>query len=310
MPALALTDLAQRVRPGQVLPRRARRRRQADRRLRRLGHARAERDQPYRAAAARDRRTRATCKLCDWLTRAYRGNQHRGRAEMRREWFDEGTDGLIALSGARDGDVGQALLHGNAAAARAPRALRWRAFRDRYYLEVQRAGHADDDALVDATVRARRASSRCRSWRRIRCSSCGATIFARTRRASASPRATCSPTRAGRGASRPSSTSRRRHEMAAKFADLPRGARQQRRDRAALQPDDRARQEPPAGVPDARRASRSTSTCGSEAEAGLERRLAQLYPDAATRDAQRAEYAARLEFETAPSSRWASPATS
>src|SRR6476469_387923 len=56
-------------------------------------------------------------RLCELLTRAYRTNQYRGRAELRREWFAEGTDGLIALSGAREGEVGQALLQGNAAAA-------------------------------------------------------------------------------------------------------------------------------------------------------------------------------------------------
>src|SRR5438876_9276457 len=62
----------------------------------------AERDAPFRAlllAATRD----GFLKLCAWLTRAYLANQHRGRAELRREWFAEGTEGLIALSGARDG---------------------------------------------------------------------------------------------------------------------------------------------------------------------------------------------------------------
>ncbi len=49
--------------------------------------------------------------------------------------------------------IGKALLQGNAAgAARAAR--EWaHLFPGRYYLEVQRAGHGDDDALVAATVR-------------------------------------------------------------------------------------------------------------------------------------------------------------
>ena len=55
--------------------------------------------------------------LCDLLTRAWLTNAHRGRAEIRPEWF-EGTEGLIALSGARGGDIGQALVAGNAATAR------------------------------------------------------------------------------------------------------------------------------------------------------------------------------------------------
>src|SRR5438270_5261892 len=111
----------------------------------------AERDAPFRAlllAATRE----GYLKLCAWLTRAYLTNQHRGRAELRREWFVEGTEGLIALSGARDGDIGQALLQGNGAGAQRL-ARQWAdAFPQRFFLEVQRAGRHDDDALVAATA--------------------------------------------------------------------------------------------------------------------------------------------------------------
>ena len=88
-------------------------------------------------------------RLCDCCRAPGCTNQHRGRAEIARaNGSTKGTDGLIALSGARDGDVGQALLQGNADGRRA----RWRAswasaFPRRFYLEVQRAGHADDEAL-------------------------------------------------------------------------------------------------------------------------------------------------------------------
>src|SRR5260370_1972786 len=37
-------------------------------------------------------------KLADWLTRAYRTNQYRGRAEMKRPWSAEAPDALLALS--------------------------------------------------------------------------------------------------------------------------------------------------------------------------------------------------------------------
>jgi DNA polymerase-3 subunit alpha len=111
----------------------------------------AERDQPFRALLLVASRT-GYLKLTDWLTRAYRSNSYRGRAELKREWFDESTDGLIALSGARDGDIGHALLQGNRTGAQKA-ARTWAArFPGRFYLEVQRAGHADDDALVAATV--------------------------------------------------------------------------------------------------------------------------------------------------------------
>jgi hypothetical protein len=55
---------------------------------------------------------------------------------------------------------------------------------------------------------------------------------------------------------------------------------------------------------------RSRPTSASESHEGLEERLALLYPDAARARKQRPRYVERLDFEIAPSSRWASPATS
>src|SRR3984893_2457915 len=77
-----------------------------------------ERDAPHRLLLLCQSRA-GYLRLGDWLTRAYRTNQHRGRAEMKRAWFAEGTDGLIALSGFAGGDVGHALAQGNPVAARA-----------------------------------------------------------------------------------------------------------------------------------------------------------------------------------------------
>jgi len=111
----------------------------------------SERDQPSRVlllAATRE----GYLRLCNWLSLAYRTHQHRGRAQLDRAWFDDGTDGIIALSGARDGDVGQALLQGNATAAKRFATDWMKRFPTRYVLEVQRAGHTDDEALVQATV--------------------------------------------------------------------------------------------------------------------------------------------------------------
>jgi len=92
-------------------------------------------------------------RLSELLTRAYRENMYRGRAELRQAWFGEtGTTGLIALSGAHLGDAGQALLAGNSDAAHAA-ASRWAAlFPERYYLEIQRSGHADAENCLQATL--------------------------------------------------------------------------------------------------------------------------------------------------------------
>lgn len=53
-------------------------------------------------------------QLCELLSRAYLAPRTRGRAEISRQMLGEvGVDGLIALSGAAGGDVGEALLQGN-----------------------------------------------------------------------------------------------------------------------------------------------------------------------------------------------------
>lgn len=77
--------------------------------------------------------------LCQLLSRAYLTNQYRGRTEFKREWFEEcGTEGLLLLSGAMAGDIGQACLQDNIALA-TQLAQDWNVlFPDRFYLEVQR----------------------------------------------------------------------------------------------------------------------------------------------------------------------------
>ena len=91
-------------------------------------------------------------RLCELLTLGYLTNQHRGRAELKREWLAENTGGLILLSGAAMGDVGQALLQDNLKLAR-ELAAGWQAlFPDRYYLELQRTGQPQEEAVIARTL--------------------------------------------------------------------------------------------------------------------------------------------------------------
>ena len=93
-------------------------------------------------------------KLCDWLTRAYRSNQHRGRAEIRKEWLREGgTEGLIALSGAHFGDIGHALLADNADQAKKHAQFWAELFPQRFYIELQRPGQSNAEHYVKRAVR-------------------------------------------------------------------------------------------------------------------------------------------------------------
>ena len=92
-------------------------------------------------------------RLCELLTRAYLENQVRGRPELRKEWLKQGTDGLIALSGAHQGEVGMCLLNGNATSARAA-AGEWAGmFPGRFYLEIQRTGFAREEMHLRETVK-------------------------------------------------------------------------------------------------------------------------------------------------------------
>ncbi|APR04866.1 DNA polymerase III subunit alpha [Thauera chlorobenzoica] len=111
-----------------------------------------ERDKPFRALLiCRDRIGYG--QLCELLTRAYLDNKYRGRAEMRREWFDDGAaSGLLCLSGALEGDVGAALAAGNGELA-AQLAADWaRRFPDAFYIEIQRAGHPGTESYIRHAV--------------------------------------------------------------------------------------------------------------------------------------------------------------
>src|SRR5687768_10266433 len=73
----------------------------------------ADREKPSRLLLLCQSRT-GYLRLSELLSRAYRFNQWRGRAEIDPSWLDEGgTEGLICLSGGPFGDVGRALLNDN-----------------------------------------------------------------------------------------------------------------------------------------------------------------------------------------------------
>jgi DNA polymerase-3 subunit alpha len=109
-----------------------------------------DRDKPFRLLLLCTSRP-GYLRLCDLLSRAWLRNQHRGRAELAREWLHD-SEGLIALSAAAAGDVGQALLSDHAEAAERL-AQGWaELFPGRYYIELQRAGHPNTEALVARSV--------------------------------------------------------------------------------------------------------------------------------------------------------------
>lgn len=78
------------------------------------------------------------------VSKAYQEGQYHGQPRVQLQWIPEFSQGLIALSGGKFGDIGQALLANDDTLAR-KRALHWmNLFPNRFYLEIQRTGRADE----------------------------------------------------------------------------------------------------------------------------------------------------------------------
>ena len=111
----------------------------------------ADRNKPYRLVLLCQSR-QGYLHLNQLLTRAYAEGQHAGRPCLQRDWLASHSEGLIALSAALDGDIGQALVGGHAeqAARLAGDYAQW--FPQRFYLELQRTGQPRQEDYVHAAV--------------------------------------------------------------------------------------------------------------------------------------------------------------
>jgi DNA polymerase-3 subunit alpha len=90
--------------------------------------------------------------LTELISRAYTEGQIFGKATLKKEWIEQKSGGLIALSGAKDGEVGKAMLAGKTETAKNA-ALYWMSvFPDSFYLELHRANRINDEECVHASV--------------------------------------------------------------------------------------------------------------------------------------------------------------
>ncbi len=93
--------------------------------------------------------------LCRLLSRAYRENQYRGQAEIKKTWLNKneiGTNGLIALSGVHLGDISMALMQDNFVQAKAL-AQEWSdLFPNHFYIEVQRVGRTNEEVVLQNSL--------------------------------------------------------------------------------------------------------------------------------------------------------------
>ncbi len=86
------------------------------------------------------------------ISRSYQEGQHLGLPMLEREWLLGSSDGLIALSGGCDGEVGRLLISGNLEQARELMQEWLHLFGDRYYLEVNRTGRPNEEDCLHACV--------------------------------------------------------------------------------------------------------------------------------------------------------------
>ena len=256
----------------------------------------AARDQPHRLLLLCQSNA-GYLRLCDLLTRAYLGNQYRGRPEIRREWLSEGTEGLIALSGFHMGEVGLAMQNGNPNAAKQAARDYAALFPDRFYLEVQRCGFPREEEYIRDTVQLANALDlpvvathpvqflSIDDYKAHEARVCIAEgyVLNDKRRVKQFTAQQHFKTQA---------------EMAALFADLPQALQNsvQIAKRCNLTLNLGKNYLPDFPTPNGESLDQFLR---DESLRGLERRMLQLYPDEALRAGKMPEYLARLEFETA-----------
>ncbi len=96
---------------------------------------------------------RGYLNLTRLVTRSYLEGQGKHGPTLHRAWLDrETTRGLIALSGAREGDVGRALLGNRGPEATAALETWLELFGDRYYLELQRTGRPGEEDCIAGSL--------------------------------------------------------------------------------------------------------------------------------------------------------------
>ena len=244
---------------------------------------------------------RGYLNLSELLARAWTSNVQRTQAWVKWAWLDDLGAGLIVLSGAEHGAIGQALLAGDEARARELALQMAARFPGRFYLEVQRADAAHHETLVRATV--------------ILADALGLPVvathpvqFLRAQDFEAHEARVCIAE--GETLANPKRVKRFTREqyfktqaqMQALFADLPAALANSveiaRRCNLSLVLGVPQLPDFPTPVIDGARMPME-AYFHQASHTGLERRLAALYPDAVERARERPRYVERLEFEIA-----------
>lgn len=86
------------------------------------------------------------------VSRSYLQGQHQGKPIIQFNWLPDNVAGLIALSGAQFGNIGQLLLADKIQQAEEQTAIWQKLFPNRFYLELQRTGRINEEAYIQSAL--------------------------------------------------------------------------------------------------------------------------------------------------------------
>ncbi|NQZ04213.1 DNA polymerase III subunit alpha [Idiomarina sp.] len=91
-------------------------------------------------------------QIIQLISKAYLRGHVQGKPVIDKAWLAQHNEGIILLSGAREGDVGCALLKGHHEPLQESLAFYKQHFPDRFYLELIRTGRAEEEAYLHSAV--------------------------------------------------------------------------------------------------------------------------------------------------------------
>ncbi|MFK4442663.1 DNA polymerase-3 subunit alpha [Caballeronia udeis] len=255
----------------------------------------ADRDKPARLLLL-VKNQRGYLNLCELLSKAWLTNQYRGRAEVEYEWLESGlSEGLLALSGAQHGDIGMAFAAGSDQAAER-HAERWaKLFPGAFYIELQRAALPGGETYIQQAVAlAAKLKLPVVATHPMQFMTPDDFTAHEARVCISEGDILANPRRQKRFTTE--QYFRTQEEMCALFADIPSALANtvEIAKRCSLKLELGKPKLPLFPTPDGMSLDDYLVHLSKE---GLEKRLIQLYPDEAAREAQREMYYARLEFE-------------
>jgi DNA polymerase-3 subunit alpha len=106
---------------------------------------------PFRLTLLARNKTGYVC-LTELISQGYQHGQHQGVPMLQKSWIEQNHAGLIALSAAMEGDIGQALLTEKPEQARACATYWASLFEHSFYLELQRVGKTGEERYIKLAV--------------------------------------------------------------------------------------------------------------------------------------------------------------